>query len=596
MNIAYSILCALVFSATLNVIYFSKKHVNSNETKVFSILLVLNLFGLIVEFICSYFGNNFDPNSLPSIVFTRIYLVYLMSYLLYMTLYIYVVCYASNKEQNLTYYKKLKKISFIIYFICLAIDIILPIETSSGYAIGHAVDFVYLCSTVCIAIWFIPIIKNCKRIDFKKFIPLFCFIFLIIVIAIIQRINPRATLITTMEFLIIFIMYHTIENPDTKLALELHRAKEITDNSNQEKTMFLYNMTNEIREITKEIDNSADIILNEVDKEKVDITNVESAAREIKSSTARFTTMTNEILDISQVDSRNIKIYNEKYNIKLIIKEVFTMFKSRCEEKNIDFRLDIASDIPEYLFGDSVGIKKVLMAVVENATEYTDKGYIEFNVSTIMKQDVCRLIMTVEDSGRGMKAEELDNLFNKKGEDADSRNLNNNLYNARKIITLMGGTIIPISSYGKGTTIKMILDQKVVEKDKTIKKYESFYDKKKILLVDDSEAGIKIMEKILLSTDIDLEIVSSGKECLDKIRNKNKYDLILIDEEMTPLDGIAVMKKLNEIRNFNIKVILLTKDNRYEYNDDYLKYGFSDYLLKPLNKDKVFEKINRYLK
>lgn len=595
MSVAYVILCTLVFSATLNVIYFSKRHIKSNETKVFSILLFLNLIGLMIEFTCSYLGNNFNPNSFLSVVFTKIYLVYLMTYLLYMTLYIYVVCYASKTDYDLTYYKKLEKISFVIYFICLIIGIILPIETSSGYAIGYAVDFVYLCSSVCIAIWFIPIIKNYKRINFKKFIPLFFFIFLMILIAIIQKTNPKATLITTMEFLIIFIMYHTIENPDTKLASELHRAKEISDNSNQEKTMFLYNMTNEIREITREIDRSADTILNEINYEKINIENVSIATREIKSSTARFTMMTNEILDISQVDSRNIKIYNEKYNIKLIIKEVFAMFKSKCEEKNIDFRLSIASDIPEYLYGDSVGIKKALMVIVENATEYTNKGYIEFNVNTIMKKDVCRLIITVEDSGIGMSAEKLDNIFNKK-DNLDENDDGFNLYNARKLITLMGGTIIPISSYGKGTTLKVVLDQKIVEKDKTIRKYENFYDKKKVLLVDDSEAGVKIIEKMLSSTDIDLEVVSSGKECLDKIRNKNRYDLILLDEEMAPLDGITVMKKLKEIRSFNIKVILLTKDNRYEYSDDYLKYGFTDYLLKPLDKEKVFEKIDKYLK
>lgn len=596
MNVAYFILCAFVFSATLNVIYFSKRHINSNETKIFSILLFLNLLGLITEFVCSYLGNNFDPNALPSRIFTKIYLIYLMTYLLYMTLYIYVVCYASNNGKNLPHYKKLEKLSFAIYFTCVVIDILLPIETSSGYAIGYAVDFVYICSSICIVIWFIPIIKNRKRIDFKKFIPLFCFIFLIILISIIQKFNPRATLITTMEFLIIFIMYHTIENPDTKIVEELHRAKEISDNSNQEKTMFLYNMTNEIREITREIDSSADAILDEADNKKVNIDIVSNSAREIKGSTAKFTTMTNEILDISQVDSQNIKIYNEKYNIKLIIKEVYSLYKSKCDNKSIDFRLNVASDIPEYLYGDSVGVKKVLMAVVDNATEYTEKGYIEFSVNTIKKNDMCRLIMTVEDSGIGMKAEELDTLFDKKEKDEDSSNLNNNLYSARKLITLMGGTIIPSSSYGKGTVIKIILDQKVAEENTALKKYENIYDKKKILLVEDSEAGIKIFSKIMNDTDIELDIVSSGKECLDKIRNKEKYDLILLDEEMSPLNGITVMKKLKEIRTFNTKVILLTRNNNYEYSGEYLKYGFSDYILKPLDKSKVFDRLDKYLK
>ena len=108
-------------------------------------------------------------------------------------------------------------------------------------------------------------------------------------------------------------MYFTIENPDMKVIEEIHRAKEISDNANEEKSMFLYNMTNEIRGITKDIDYSADNILEEVDNKKVDVLNIGNSAREIKNNTAKFTTMTNEILDISQMDS-NIKIYNDKYN------------------------------------------------------------------------------------------------------------------------------------------------------------------------------------------------------------------------------------------------------------------------------------------
>ena len=90
--------------------------------------------------------------------------------------------------------------------------------------------------------------------------------------------------------------------------------------------------------------------------------------------------------------------------------------------------------------------------------------------------------------------------------------------------------------------------------------------------------------------------MSLGSECLDKIRNKEKYDLILLDEDMKPLDGITVMKKLQSIRTFNTKVILLTNNNDYEYNDDYQKYGFSDYILKPIAKDKLLEKIDKCLK
>ena len=161
----------------------------------------------------------------------------------------------------------------------------------------------------------------------------------------------------------------------------------------------------------------------------------------------------------------------------------------------------------------------------------------------------------------------------------------------------MGGTIIPSSIYGTGTTMKIVLDQKVAkESDEKLDKYEEVYDKKKILLVDDNISTEKIVSKLLKDTNIELDYVSLGKEALDKIRGKEKYDLILLDEVMDPLDGVTIMKKFKDIRNFKTNVILLTRNNEYEYNEEYLTYGFSGYLLKPISKDKLFEIIDKYLK
>ena len=159
----------------------------------------------------------------------------------------------------------------------------------------------------------------------------------------------------------------------------------------------------------------------------------------------------------------------------------------------------------------------------------------------------------------------------------------------------MNGTIVPSSIYGKGTSIKIILDQRVFEEENKTSKYCKELDKKKVLLVDDNISSQKLFSKIVTGTNVELDIVSLGKECLDKIRNKEKYDLILLDEEMKPLSGIDVITKLKNIKNFNTKVILFTKNNNYEYNEDYLKYGFVDYILKPLDKKNVLEKMSKYL-
>ena len=156
--------------------------------------------------------------------------------------------------------------------------------------------------------------------------------------------------------------------------------------------------------------------------------------------------MTNEILDISQMDS-NIKIYNDKYNVKIIIKELVQIYKKKAEDKGISFRTNIASDIPPYLYGDSMGLKKALSIILDNSVKYTSSGFIDFDVSTIIKRDIARLVITVEDSGSGIKAEDLNKIFNKKVNDNERLNIKYNLYNAKRLVILMGGTIIPMSVY-----------------------------------------------------------------------------------------------------------------------------------------------------
>lgn len=589
---------SLFYSLLINIVYFSSSRLRSIENKIFEKIMLTNFVGVLLA-IGSYFTiKNIDRFELLNTFVSKGYIVYLLTWLTLFSVYIFVISIKEGKDKK-SEVNKIINLFGILYLIFLIIIIIKPLyyHNSNGaiYSYGPSANVMYIVSIVYITVWLIRLSTNIKRIRDKKYLPIFAFMGLGLVVMIIQKQHPELLLMTSMETFIVFLMYHTIENPDMQIIEEVHRAKEISDNANEEKSMFLYNMTNEIRGITKDIDYSADNILEEVDNKKVDVLNIGNSAREIKNNTAKFTTMTNEILDISQMDS-NIKIYNDKYNVKIIIKELVQIYKKKAEDKGISFRTNIASDIPPYLYGDSMGLKKALSIILDNSVKYTSSGFIDFDVNTIIKRDIARLVITVEDSGSGIKAIDLNKIFNKKVNDNEKLNIKYNLYNAKRLVVLMGGTIIPSSVYGRGTTIKVVLDQKIAESDDTLNKYESVYDKKSILLVDDNASSGKIFTKLLKDTDIILNIVTSGKECLDKIRDKDKYDLILLDEDMEPLDGITVMKKLKEIRTFNTKTILLTKNNDYEYNDDYLKYGFDGYLLKPIDKDKLFEVIDKYLK
>ena len=589
-------LVSLIFILILNIVYFSKKRADLEENKPYKVILISSLIvaaiDTVIHIICS--ANTFE--SIVNNYYTLLnYLNKILSSLfsvIFSNLFFYTLLITYDKVR-----KNPKKISTILIIANIVFSVIMLFTniklvdakvatnvTGATTMLGYAMVAIMLTGSLLVAL------TNIKKLD-KRYLPIFIVFLLLVILYFFSLLIPGMIIYDLILALMCYIMYFTIENPDMKMLDEVHKAKVISDNANEEKTLFLYNMTNEIRGITKDIDKETDNILDETDNKKIDVEEINNSARNIKGSTAKFTTMTNEILDISSIDSASVRIYNEKYNIKRLLKELVGIYKPKAQNKNLDFRVSIASDIPEYLYGDSINLKKVLTIILDNSIKYTNNGYIEFNINTIIKGDIVRLIISVEDSGIGMKAEDINKIFTKKQEREDNHNLNNNLYNAKRLITLMNGTIVPSSSYGSGTTIKIILDQKYDTIDTDINKYDNIYDKKKVLLIDDSPSSEKLFNKILSGTNIELTSVKLGNEGLEKIRNKEKYDLILLDEELEPQNGHIIMRKLLEIRNFNTKVILLTKDNKYDYDDSYLQEGFTDYIIKSSDKEEMLNKI-----
>ena len=595
----YFLIEAIVYSMLLMTVYFRKKVFKSKENKVYSILVVVSFFELIVELILDFVGPMYKEIPNVSYFVARLFSFGVELWITILLCYVLFVCLSIKKKER--YIPVVRNIAIVLMIIFTTLNFILPLNFKYdgyiAYTYGPSVNIIYLSAFLYSFIGIIALIRNIKNIKDKRFFPILIFLIVGGIASYIQYMNPGLLLATPIHAFITFLMYFTIENPDVKMIEEYHKAKEISDNANEDKTMFLYNMTNDIRLITKDINYNTDAAINEMSNKKLDKDLVNDYLRAIKENTARFTTMTNEILDVDSIDSASIKVYDDKYNIKLLLKKIVTLYSDECSKKGLTFRSDIASDLPEYLYGDNLGLKNVLTSILDNSIKYTKEGYIELNVNTIIKNNIARLIITIEDSGVGISPDEIDSIFNKRKEEIDGSNMKSNLFTARKLITLMGGTIIPSSNYGNGTTMKIVLDQKIVEEaNEKYNKYESFYDEKKILLVDDNISTEKIISKLLRDTNIKLDYVSLGKEALDKIRGKEKYDLILLDEVMDPLDGVTVMKKFKDIRNFKTNVILLTRNNEYEYNEEYLKYGFSGYLLKPISKDKLFEIIDKYLK
>ena len=577
-SIIFSIF-SFIYILLMMFVYFSRKRIKTIENKIYSYLIIINLIGLALEIVCTLIRTYLPAMDEISVILLRLINVYFVVWPLVFSIYIYYVV----KKVKID-----KRIVVSLILILSVITFLLPISVAFSekgatlYTYGAGVTFVYLSGVGILTYCIYMLIKYRKTIEKRNLIPLMMFIFLYIFIGLLEKKLPELLLVSSVETFITILMYFTIENPDMKLLDEMHKAKEISDNANEEKTMFLYNMTQEIRETTKNINSEADIILDSDSLEQD-----KDSARNIKGETSKFMNMTNDILDVSTIDSTSIKVYNNKYNIKNILKEVIGIYTPKVNKKELEFRTNIEHNIPELLYGDSIGLKKVLSLILDNSVKYTEKGYVELDVNTIIKNDICRLIITIEDSGVGIKSSSLEQI-----------KLNDlNVSQAYKTITLMNGTMLISSNYGVGTKVKIILDQKIqLEESADLKKYQEIYDNKKILVIDDNEATYKIVEKLLKGSNIIVDYSLTGKDTLTKLKNKKKYDLILLDEELSQITGYELLKKMREIRNFKVPVILLSKDNNYEYNEEYKQAGFTDVLIKPLKKDNLHLKIEKYIK
>lgn len=578
------------YSVLLMIAYFSKDKIKTLENKVYSKLIIINFIGIILELFCTIFAGYAKDYLVFYTILNKLFLVELTIWCSVFSVYVFLISSKKEKNELKSYLKKVSIFHIVIDVITMFLIFVLPVQFNINdlgyvmYSYGPSVNIVFISSTLYITLMFTCLIRNFKNIKSKKYLPIYVYMVIGVLVGIVQKLHPEILAFTSMEAFITVIMYFTIENPDKKLLEEIHMSKKIADAANEDKSMLIYNMMNEVKSIASDINKSSEVILNSNNLEENRF-----FAREIISSNNKLYGMANNIYNIDVIDDINVKTVKNKYNIKLLLKEVISKNKELFEDKDISFRFNIDSNLPNTLYGDSINLKNVLNTIIGNSYKYTDKGYVELSVNAIFKKDIVRLIIKIEDSGIGIKAEDLEKCLNKNTKDQNS------LYGARKTINIMGGNLLISSEYNKGTIVTIILDQKIYT-DSNKDNYDNYVNNKKILIIDDNNSSIKLISKILDKHNILYDSSNLGKEALDRIRKGDKYDLILLDEDMPYMNGISVMNKFSKIKGFDTKVMLLTKNSNIIYDDIYKDSGFSDYVIKPIDKDDLMNKINKYLK
>ena len=598
------IICSLIYILLLCCAFFSKKRIKTLETDIYTVLLVLNIIGLILELMCCFTVVHMNEIPVINILCNRMYLIYFATFITLFTVYMYVTCNKNNiaiKGEKNAFNKNEKVIIVVSYIIIICCVLFLPLnyyyDSNAVYSYGPAADSLIITSLIYIIIDFMCVFKNLKKLNKKKLIPMGALMILFIMAFIIRNINPGIILITCSFTFVTAIMYFTIENPDVKVIEQLRMNKKLIEQGNEDKSNFLFRISQEVKKPIDDILKVNDI-LNNTD----DIETIKKGIKYIDYNSKELKFLVNNVLDVTKMDSYNIKIIDSTYNVYNIFTEIFTKYENIIDKK-IEFRHNISKNLPQVLYGDSVKLKQVVTTILENACEYTIKGFIEVNVDSIIKNDICRLIISISDSGCGMsldKVNELLSISNDLTEEditkLDNINLDFNI--ASKIIKLCGGQVIIKSEEGIGSEFIITVDQKIKneELDNKFNDYTTILsNKKKILIVDDKKEELDYLVNYLKDYNVDIATSMYGIDCLDRLNNKQKFDLILLKDEMKILTGINTFQKLKDIDNFKIPVVIILDKSKESIKHHYIEEGFSDYLLKEDIDNEIKRIISKYL-
>lgn len=597
MSNLYFLMISFIYLLLVMIIYFIKEKIKTKENKIYSMIIITSFIGIILDFISVYMAFSYKHNVLFNLV-NRFYLVYLLTWISLITSYTLVISLSEKKATKVISIIKFLYVPMALFLILYPLKY--SVKGNEFFTYGLSANTMYLLSTIYVLLMVICLFKNLKDIKSKKYVPIIFYIFIGTAVTLVQLTNPSILIITAMETFVTILMYFTIENPDMKLINELNIAKDQAIKANNAKSEFLSSMSHEIRTPLNAIVGFSQALSEE------DINdNAKDEVKDIIMASNSLLELVNGILDISKIESGKIEIVNTEYQFKNIYDELVILAKARMGDKPLDFRCHYDEDIPSVLYGDYTRVKQVILNILTNAVKYTREGYIDFSVSSVRKDDICRLIISVEDSGIGIKQENIPKLFTKferldleKNITIEGTGLG--LAMTKKLVELMNGTIVVQSIYGKGSKFTIAIDQRVVHKEAVVENKEEkkvsevHAEGRKVLIVDDNKINLKVASRLLENYKLDITTVESGALCIDKV-NSDTYDLILMDDMMPNMSGVETLHKLKEIDGFAIPVVALTANAVTGMKEKYLNDGFDDYLAKPINRDELNNIVAKYL-
>jgi len=567
--------CAFLISTLLLITYFSKRRVKSVEIKLYDIMVFVSFLGTIITFFTYLIVLRHEAfASTILLLIPKIHLTYLIVWGTTFALYIINI---SMKDITLKKWRVLKWSLIIFSTICTIIMFLLDMEyvsePSKIYTSGASVHLTYLLALVYTLIVLYFIIKNIKNIIDKRYTPIITFIIFFVLGVVFQYKNPEVLLATFIVSYNTLLMYFTIENPDVILLTEYKRAKERSDLMNEEKAEFILDIAQEIKNPISKVRK-----ISKQNLEEEDIQVIKNGCLNISLLSDNILNVVDKALNIAEIDKYKLKMINSIYDPNKLFNELQIAYSNNIKNKelSVDFRCDFANTLP-LLYGDVYQLKSVLKTILDDSLKHSDEGFIELKVDNVIKNDVCRLYISIIDSGY-----------------RDERNNNDSKFTlCETLLKTMGGTLLVNSIDSAGMEIKIILDQaikvnknsKIQRMDYTVKKY---IGKFKILLNTDDEVIKRKFAKIFNKEEF---VIDDTKEAFYKLQKNKKYDVVILDEKAEIYDGIKRFKNLKKNKKYDIPTMIIKRNINFLNDKEYLECGFVD-IIDPNNLNNLEEKIN----